>query len=80
MSHLKHETFSSLQYATDFGTIFIRNPSRELRNRPSSYYPVQLTGMSFRNVHFMNPLSSATLPKQEEETMKNWLENYRPVR
>ena len=26
VSHLKHETFSSLQYATDFGTIFIRNP------------------------------------------------------
>ena len=24
--YLKHETFSSLQYATDFGTIFIRNP------------------------------------------------------
>ena len=26
VSHLKHETFGSLQYATDFGTIFIRNP------------------------------------------------------
>ena len=32
VSHLKHETFSSLQYATDFGTIFIRNPWKELRN------------------------------------------------
>ena len=42
--------------------------------------PVQLTGMSFRNVQFMTPLPSAALPKQEEETMKNWLENYRPVR
>ena len=26
VSHLKHLKFSSLQYATDFGTIFIRNP------------------------------------------------------
>ena len=28
----------------------------------------------------LTPLPLAALPKQEEETMKNWLENYRPVR
>ncbi|KAL9958419.1 hypothetical protein ACROYT_G035429 [Oculina patagonica] len=47
---------------------------------PSSYYPVPQTGMSFQDVQFMTPLPPEALSKKEEETMKEWLENYRPVR
>ena len=47
---------------------------------PSSYYPVPLTGMSFKDVGFMTPLPPDELSKGEEQTMKDWLENYRPVR
>ncbi|KAL9955522.1 hypothetical protein ACROYT_G036858 [Oculina patagonica] len=46
---------------------------------PSSYYPVPQTGMSFQDVQFMTPLPPEALSKKEEETMKEWLENYRPV-
>lgn len=86
VSHFKHETFSYLQYATDFGTICKESLKRTTKwaakyyTHPLSYYPVPQTGMSFRDVQFMTPLPSVALPKQEEETMKNWLENYRPVR
>ena len=46
----------------------------------SSYYPVPQTGMSFKDVRFMTPLPPDELSKGEEQTMKDWLENYRPVR
>jgi len=36
--------------------------------------------MSFRDAKFMTPLPCETLSKKDEETMKEWLENYRPVR
>ena len=38
------------------------------------------TGMSFKDVRFMTPLPPDELSKGEEQTMKDWLENYRPVR
>ena len=47
---------------------------------PSSYYPVPHTGMSFKDVRFMTPLTPEELSKGKEQTMKDWLENYRPVR
>ena len=37
------------------------------------------TGMSFKDVRFMTPLPVNTLTEDEEETIKEWLENYRPV-
>ena len=46
---------------------------------PSSYYPVPQAGMSFKDVRFMTPLPPIELSKREEGTMKDWLENYRPV-
>lgn len=52
----------------------------EYFTHPSSYYPVPQTGMSFQDVQFMTPLPPEALSKKEEETMKEWLENYRPVR
>ena len=43
-------------------------------------YPVPQTGMSFKDVRFMTPLPPDEFSKGEEQTMKDWLENYRPVR
>ena len=36
--------------------------------------------MSFRDVQFLTPFPSKGLSKRDEETVKDWLENYRPVR
>ena len=36
--------------------------------------------MSFRDVQFLTPFPSKGLSKGDEETVKDWLENYRPVR
>ena len=36
--------------------------------------------MTFKDVRFMTPLPPDELSKGEEQTMKEWLENYRPVR
>ena len=36
--------------------------------------------MTFKDVRFMTPLLPDELSKGEEQTMKDWLENYRPVR
>ncbi|KAK2552702.1 hypothetical protein P5673_026100, partial [Acropora cervicornis] len=41
---------------------------------------VPQTGMSFKEVQFMTPLPCEGLSKKDEEIMKEWLENYRPVR
>ena len=38
------------------------------------------TGTSFKDVRFMTPLPPDELSKGKEQTMKDWLENYRPVR
>ena len=86
VSHFKHETFSALQYAIDFGTISKESLKRITKwgakyyTHPSSYYTVPQTGMSFKEVQFMTPLPCEGLSKKDEEIMKEWLENYRPVR
>ena len=36
--------------------------------------------MAFKDVRFMTPLPPDELSKGEEQTMKDWLETYRPVR
>ena len=38
------------------------------------------TGMAFKDIQYMTPLPPDELSKREEETMKDWVENYRPVR
>ena len=86
VSHFRDETFDTLQYATDFGTILKKSLKRITKwgakyfTHPSSYYPVPQTGMAFKDVRFMTPLPPDELSKGEEQTMKDWLENYRPVR
>ena len=83
--HFKHETFDVLQNATDFGTKSKESLKRitkwgEYFTYPSSYYPVPQTGILFKDVRFMTPLPPDELSKEEEQTMKDWLENYCPVR
>ena len=86
VSHFKHETFDALQHATGFGTISKESLKRITKwgvkyfTHPSSYFPVPQTGMSFKDVRFMTPLPPDKLSKGKEQTMKDWLENYRPVR
>lgn len=69
----------------DFGTISKESLKRITKwgakhyTHPSSYYTVPQTGMSFKDVQFMTPLLSVGLSKKDEEVMKEWLENYRPV-
>ena len=64
VSHFKHETFSALQYAIEFGTISKESLKRITKwgakyyTHPSSYYTVPQTGMSFKDVQFMTPLPS----------------------
>ena len=59
VSHFKHETFSALHYAIDFGTISKESLKRITKwwakyyTHPSSYYTVPQTGMSFKEVHFL---------------------------
>ena len=85
VSHFKHETFSVIQYAIDFGTISKESLKRITKwgakyyTHPSSYTVTQ-TGMSFKEVQFMTPLPCEGLSKEDEEITKEWLENYRPVR
>ena len=90
VSHFKHETFDALQYTTDVGTVSKESLKRITKLRrgggveyftyPSSYYPVPQNVMSFKDVRFMTPLPLDELSKGEEQTTKDWLKNYRPVR
>ena len=47
---------------------------------PASYYPVPQTGMLLGDIKFMSPLPSKTLPNREEDAMRGWVDNFRPVR
>lgn len=86
VSHFKHDTFSVLQYALDFGTISKESLKRITKwsagyyTHPASYYPVPQSGMPFHAANFMTPLPRETISKEQERAMKEWMENYRPVR
>ena len=86
VSHFKNETFSTLQYAMDFGTIAKESLKRVSKwaakyfTHPASYYPVLQTGMLLGDIKFMSPLPSKTLPNREEDAMRRWVDNFRPVR
>ena len=85
LSHFKHETFSVLQYAMDFGTISKKSLKRITKwkatyfTHPASYYPVPRTSMSFSAAKFMISLTAETIPK-EAEIVKEWAEHYRTVK
>ena len=85
VSHFKHETFSVLQYAMDFGTISKKSLKRITKwkatyfTHPASYYPAPRTSMSFSAAKFMISLTAETIPK-EAEIVKEWAEHYRTVK
>jgi len=72
VSHLKHETFSLLQYAMDLGTIVkesmkrITSWSAKYYTHDKSYYPVPQSSMPLSAVASMSPLPSETISKKNE--------------
>ena len=86
VSHFKHETFTVLQYAHDFGTIVKESIKRTSRwaakyyIHDRSYYPVPQSAVPLSAVATMAPLPSEGITPGMEEQIKEWLESYRPVR
>ena len=76
VSNFKHETFSVLQYAMDFGTVSKESLKRITKwkasyfTHPASYYPVPQTTMSLSAAKFMTSLPAESIPKEAEITMK----------
>ena len=77
VSHFKHETFSLLQYAMDFGLSqrshlngYQSGKPVILHIDPASYYPVPQTSMLLSAAKFMTSLSAESIPKEAEITMK----------
>ena len=88
VSHFKHETFSALQYATDFGMVAKESLKRVSKwaaknnTHPSSYNPLSQKGMLLVNVNFMVHASkkwrrydaglARQLPPSEAKDRKKW--------
>ena len=86
VSHFKHKIFSVLQYAQDFGTIAKESlkgttfwPGKYFTH-DRSYYTVPESTMPLSAVSFIAPLPAKQVTPETERQMKEWLENYRPVR
>lgn len=86
VSHFKHETFTQLQYAQDFGTITKESLKRTTKwgakyfTHEKSYYPVPNTSMKFENVKVMDLPPSHTVKKDTISEMKEVVERFRPLR
>ena len=84
VSHFKHETFSALNYSQYFGTIVKESLKRITKwaakyfTHEKSYYPVPDTSMSALSTMALPAVQRVT--KEHEAVMKEWVENYRPVR
>ena len=70
----------------DLGTIVkesmkrITSWSAKYYTHDKSYYTVLQSSMPLSAVASMSPLPSETISKKTEAAMREWLENYRPVR
>lgn len=88
VSHFKHQTFSALQYAQDFGIIVKESLKQTLNwaakyyTHGNSYYPILDSAMplSATEVKVMTPLPLEVISDEMEITLKDWLDSYRPVR
>ena len=86
VSHFKHETFSALSYSQDFGTIVKESLKRITKwaakyfTHDKSYYPVPDTSMPLSALSTMALPAVQRVTKEDEAVMKEWMENYRPVR
>ena len=85
VSHLKHETFTVLTYAQDFGTVCKESLKCTTRwaekyyTHDKSYYPVPQSAMPLSAIATMTPLPSVDITPGMEGQIKEWLESYRPV-
>ena len=85
-SHLKHETFTVLTYAQDFGTVCKESLKCTTRwaekyyTHDKFYYPVPQSTMPLSAIATMTPLPSVDITPGIEGQIKEWLESYRPVR
>ena len=86
-SHMRHETFDCLDYARDFGRIMKESLKRvclwsaKYFTHHGSYYPVPDTNMRLTDESVMSAVPcTATLSKEQEQVMREWLELYKPVR
>ena len=86
VSHFKHETFSAFNYSQDFGTIVKESLKRITKwaakyfTHDRSYYPVPDTSMPLSALSTMALPAIQIVTKEDEAVMKDWMENYRPVR
>ena len=73
-SHFRHETFSVLQYAMDFGTISKESLKRITKWKASyfthhaSYYPVPQTGMPISASKLMTLLPAGSIPVKRRKS------------
>ena len=86
VSHMKHETFSTFEYAQDFGKIFKEAIKRSTTSghhyftKPESYYPFPEHSHSFKDIPQISPLPSKSSTKKERSDMRQWVKDFRPVR
>ncbi|CAC5360409.1 unnamed protein product [Mytilus coruscus] len=87
VSHLRHQTFSMLEYARDFSTIIRESLKRvsvwsvKYFTHPNSYYPVPNSNMPLSDVFDIKfDLEIKKVSKTDVVAMKSWIENYRPIR
>ena len=86
LSHFNHETFSALNYSQGFETIVKESLKRITKwaakyfTHDRSYYPVPDTSMPLSVLSTMALPAVQRVTKEDEAVMKEWMENYRPVR
>ena len=86
VSHFKHGIFSALNYSQDFGTIVKESLKRITKwaakyfTHDGSYYHVPDTSMPLSAPSTMALPAVQRVTKEDEAVMKEWMENYRPVR
>ena len=86
VSRMKHETFSTLEYAQDFGHIIKESLKRSTKwaaqyyTSVKSYYPIPANGAHFKDLDVMAPLPTAYCSPEDARRMKEWIEPFRPVR
>ena len=75
-----------LRYSQDFGAITKESLKRKTKWRAKyfshdkSYYPVSQTSMEFAKINFMQPLLSEEISPDTETAIKEFAEEYGPVR
>lgn len=76
VSHFKNETFNSLQYAQDFGTISKESFKRTTKwgakyfTHEKSYYPVPKSSVELRDVDLVKPCPAGKVDPNIEAAMK----------